>query len=176
MWKLKIGRKLEVGRLALAIVGLMLVAAFCGCLGGKKEPTGTGGGAGGETDGNQTTNPDYSAQYADFVGDMQNYEYSKEYVFPVDNGAKQATIYVKIGTQGGGLPFPPGCYITVTVKDPAGSDKGSATLDPVTTTEATITLTSFTSYGNYTVWISGYGAAGMGYGGYYELKIEVDYP
>ncbi len=174
---------------AIAMICVMLAAAFSGCTGGKDNTGGTGGTGGtdgtggndtgnqtgGNGTGNQTAHTDYSAEYSDFVGDMQNYEYSMQYAFPVDNGAKQATIYVKIGTEGGGLPFPAGCYITVTVKDSAGSDTGSATLDPTTATEATITLTSFKSYGNYTVDISGYGMSGMGYGGKYDLKIDVKY-
>jgi hypothetical protein len=155
--------------MAIVMVGLMLVAAISGCVGGP-------GGAGGNgTSGDATTHADYSAAYSDFVGDMQNYEYSKEYAFLVDEGAKKAAIDVKLGMNAEGLPFPPSCYITVAIKDPAGSDAGSVTLDPATTTEATLTLTSFKSYGSYKVTVTGYGMAGYGYGGKYDLKIDVNY-
>jgi hypothetical protein len=49
------------------------------------------------------------------------------------------------------------------------------TLDP-SATEGTITISSFNSYGSYTVAVDGYGLSGGGYGAKYSIKIDVTYP
>lgn len=145
--------------LVLMVITGMVVAS-AGCFeqmgGGKKEMP-----------------EDYSKSYEDYVTPP---EHSKSYTFPVEEGAVSATVKCDLGMEAGGAPFPGIAYITVTVKDPGGTEIGDATLYPVQSPSATIKITSFKSYGSYKVDITGYGLSGGGYGAKYTLKIDVDYP
>ncbi|MDD5502010.1 MAG: hypothetical protein PHH26_00930 [Candidatus Thermoplasmatota archaeon] len=185
--------------LAIAMMGLMLTTAFSGCTGEEKtsqetsgtgvETSGTGENAtGDQTLSNQTgenqTHGDYAQTYSDWIDTSSPDGYSMEYTFPVDQGAKTATLEIALSMSEPDSPVPLPVpvtlgYVTVSVKDPAGTEIGTGEVDPVTGETATITINSFSAYGAYKIDVSGYGmsSGGFGYddGAKYDMKLLVKY-
>ena len=143
------------------IVGMMLFVGSAGCL----EQIWPGGG--------EEKHENYSKNYEGQV----SLQYAKSYTFPVDEGAKTVTVGCKLEMSAGGAPIPPSARVTFTVKDPSGANVTGATvtLGPITT-EGTITISSFKSYGRYKLEVTGYGLSGSEYGAKYTAKIQVKYP
>ena len=144
------------------IVGMMLFVGSAGCL----EQIWPGGG--------EEKHENYSKNYEDWVAAPT---YSKSYTFPVDEGAVKAIVDCKLDMAASGAPLPPTAYVNFTVKDPSGANVTGATvtLGPITT-EGTITISSFKSYGRYKLEVTGYGLSGSEYGAKYTAKIQVKYP
>lgn len=115
---------------------------------------------------------DFEATFDDAVAP----QHSKTYPFPVSEGAAdaRATVALAMMAEDNDLPVAL-AQVTIGFRDPSNAPVGeSRTLNPQSPS-ATISLSSFPTFGEYTLVVSGNGLSGPPGGARYNATIAVSY-